>query len=72
NPPRWPEVAEIVKTILYAYKDNARDWERMGEWIERIGWPRFFELIDLPFTRHHIDDFHGGRHTLNASAHIHF
>jgi sulfite reductase beta subunit len=69
---RWPEVGEVVKTILYAYKDNARDWERVGEWIERIGWPRFFELIDVPFTRHHIDDFRGGRHALNASTHIHF
>ena len=72
NPPRWPEVAEVVKTILYAYKNNARDWERMGEWIERIGWPRFFELTDTPFTRHHIDDFKGARHALNASAHIRF
>ena len=35
------KVTEIVKTILYAYKDDARAWERMGEWIERIGWPRF-------------------------------
>jgi sulfite reductase beta subunit len=44
-------VAEIVKTILYAYKDDARDWERMGEWIDRIGWPRFFEITGLAFTR---------------------
>jgi sulfite reductase beta subunit len=72
NPPRWPEAAEIVKKILYAYKDDGRPWERMGEWIERIGWPRFFELTDLAFTRHHIDDWRGARRSLNASAHIHF
>ena len=41
NAPRWPEVTEVVHKILYAYKDNAKDWERLGEWIERIGWPRF-------------------------------
>ena len=70
NPPRWPEVAEAVKTILYAYKDNARDWERMGEWIDRIGWPRFFELTELPFTKHHIDDWRGARGSLNASSHV--
>jgi len=70
NPPRWPEVAEAVKTSLYASKDNARDWERMGEWIERIGWPRFFELTDLPFTKHHIDDWRGARGSLNASSHV--
>ncbi len=72
NPPRWPEVAAIVKKILYAYKEDARDWERVGEWIERIGWPRFFELTDLAFTKHLIDDWRGARSSLNASAHIHF
>jgi hypothetical protein len=29
----------------------------MGEWIERIGWPRFFKLTGIPFTKYHIDDF---------------
>ncbi len=72
NPPRWPEVAVVVKKILYAYKENARDWERLGEWIERIGWPRFFDLADLSFTRFHIDDFKSARQSLNASAHVHF
>jgi sulfite reductase beta subunit len=72
NPPRWPEVAEVVKTILYAYKENARAWERMNEWIDRIGWPRFFELTGLPFTKFHIDDWRGGRASLNASSHVHF
>lgn len=72
NPPRWPEVAEVVKTILYAYKENARPWERMNEWIDRIGWPRFFELTDLPFTKFHIDDWRGARASLNASSHVHF
>jgi len=69
---RWPEVAEVVKTILYAYKENARPWERMNEWIDRIGWPRFFELTNLPFTKFHIDDWRGARASLNASSHVHF
>ncbi len=72
NPPKWPEVGEVVKKILYAYKENARDWERVGEWIERIGWPWFFELTDLAFTKHHIDDWHSARGSLNSSTHIHF
>ena len=72
NPPHWPEVADVVKKILCAYKENARDWERIGEWIERIGWPKFFDLADIPFTRFHIDDFRGARDSLNASAHVHF
>ena len=72
NPPRWPEVADIVKRILYAYKEDGQAWERLGEWIERIGWPRFFEMTDLAFTKHQIDDWRGARRSLNASTHLHF
>lgn len=72
NAPRWPEVAETVKKILKAYKEDGRPWERMSEWIDRIGWPRFFELTGLPFTKHHIEDWRGGRNALNQSSHVHF
>ncbi len=72
NPPRWPEVEEAVTKILYAYKKDARHFERVGEWIDRIGWKRFFEMIDMPFTHHHIDDYRGGRSSLNQSTHVHF
>ena len=72
NPPRWPEATAIVKRILRAYQRDARDWERIGEWIERIGWPRFFELTGLPFTRYHIDNWRGARASLNASTHLRF
>ncbi|MBF0304430.1 MAG: dissimilatory-type sulfite reductase subunit beta [Alphaproteobacteria bacterium] len=70
NPPRWPEASAIVRTILRAYKEDARAWERMGEWVERIGWPRFFELTGLPFTKYHVDDWRGSRGSLNASAQV--
>lgn len=72
NPPRWPEVAAVVQKILDAYRADAHDWERVGEWVERIGWSRFFEMTGLPFTRYHIDNWRGARHSLNASAHIRF
>lgn len=72
NPPRWPEVAEVVKKILSVYKGDAKDWERLSDWVERVGWPRFFELTELPFTKFHIDDWHGSRRSLNASTHIRF
>ncbi|HKK14359.1 MAG TPA: dissimilatory-type sulfite reductase subunit beta, partial [Gammaproteobacteria bacterium] len=68
----WPEVASVVRRILDTYKVHARDYERMGEWIERIGWTRFFELTDLPFTRFHVDNWRGSRASLNASTHIRF
>jgi sulfite reductase beta subunit len=72
NAPRWPEATAIVKKILQTYKDNARDWERLNDWIERIGWPQFFELTGLPFTKFHVDNWRGARRTLNASTHIRF
>jgi sulfite reductase beta subunit len=72
NSPRWPEVAAAVKNILHVYKDDARPWERIADWIERIGWPRFFEKTGLPFTKYLIDDWRGARTNLNASTHIRF
>ena len=72
NAPRWPEVAEVVRTIVNAYKADAKDWERMGEWIERIGWPRFFEMTGFAFTKHHLETWTGARRTLNMSARAHF
>ena len=72
NPPHWPEVAEIVRKIVQTYKADAKHWERMGEWIDRIGWNRFFEKTGLAFTKHHLDTWTGARKTMNMSAHVHF
>jgi sulfite reductase beta subunit len=44
----------------------------VSDWVERIGWPRFFEKCDLPFTKYLIDDWRGSRANLNASTHIRF
>lgn len=57
NPPRWPEVTDAVKHLVEVWAASARAGERMGEWIDRIGWERFFKLTGLPFTEKHIDDF---------------
>ncbi len=57
NTPRWPEVVSAVKKILVAYADDARKYERVGEWAERIGWEKFFEKCDIPFTMKSIDDY---------------
>jgi sulfite reductase beta subunit len=68
NPPRWPEVVGIIKNIVEVYAKNARPLERLGEWIERIGWERFFKLTDLPFLEQNIDDFELARDTLRATT----
>ncbi|HUB32867.1 MAG TPA: dissimilatory-type sulfite reductase subunit beta [Bryobacteraceae bacterium] len=72
NPPRWPEVVDAVKNIVEVYAAHAKPFERLGEWVERIGWPRFFELTGIPFTRYHIDDFRHAGLTYARSAHLRF
>lgn len=57
NPPRWPEVVKIVKKIVDLWMKEAKPGERVGDWIERIGWEKFFEKMELPFKLEHIDDF---------------
>jgi sulfite reductase beta subunit len=57
NPPRWPEVVNAIKNIVEVYARNARQEERVGEWIDRIGWEAFFKLTGITFTEQHIDDF---------------
>ncbi len=55
--PRWPETTDAIKKIIEVYAAEANKYERLGEWAERIGWERFFEKCELPFTHHLIDDF---------------
>lgn len=57
NPPRWTEVTEAVRKIVTIYAQDATKYERVGEWIERIGWSRFFEMTGFEFTKYHLDDF---------------
>ena len=55
--PRWKQTTDVVKHIVEVYAANAKKYERLGEWAERIGWERFFSLTGLEFTHHLIDDF---------------
>ncbi len=57
NAPRWPETTDVIKKMVETYSADARKYERLGEWAERIGWERFFEKCELEFTHHLIDDF---------------
>lgn len=68
NPPRWPEVTEAVRHIVEVYASNARQGERLGEWVERIGWEKFFILTRIEFTDKHIDDYIFSRETFRTSA----
>jgi sulfite reductase beta subunit len=67
NPPRWPEVVNAVKHLVEVYAKDARKHERYGEWIDRIGWERFFKMTGIPFTYQHIDDFTFARETFRMT-----
>jgi sulfite reductase beta subunit len=72
NPPRWPEVTAAVRNLVELWAKNARKHERMGEWINRIGWPKFFKMAGIEFTKMHIDDFKHAGLTFKRSAHLTF
>jgi dissimilatory sulfite reductase beta subunit len=55
--PRWPSTVKTIRKLVEVYASEANKYERLGEWAERIGWERFFEKTELPFTHHLIDDF---------------
>jgi sulfite reductase beta subunit len=65
-------VVEAVVNIVRVYAANAQKYERVGEWIDRIGRPRFFQLTGIPFTRYHIDDFKIAGQSYARSTHIRF
>ncbi|OHB72515.1 MAG: sulfite reductase, dissimilatory-type beta subunit [Planctomycetes bacterium RBG_13_63_9] len=70
NPPRWPEVVEAVRNIVEVWAKGAHKYERMGEFIARIGWPRFFKLTGIEFGKEHIDDFKHAGLTYKRSAQL--
>ncbi len=68
EPPRWPKAVAAVKLILEAYAKDAKKFERVGEWIERIGWEAFFKQTGIEFTFQHIDDFTFARDTFRTAS----
>lgn len=72
NPPRWPEVVQAIRKILIKYAEGANKWERVGEWVTRIGWEKFFEVCEIPFTFQHIDDYRWAYDTYRTSMHFKF
>ena len=57
NTPRFPEVVDAVKNIVEVYAKDAKKYERIGEWAERIGWEKFFEKCNIAFTDKCVDDY---------------
>jgi sulfite reductase beta subunit len=72
EPPRWSTVTAAVKNLVEVWAANARSDERMGEWINRIGWEKFFKMTNLPFTDKHVDDFTHATTTFRSTTQCKF
>ena len=72
NPPRWPEVVDAIKKVVEVYAANARKYERIGDWVDRVGWEKFFELTGFEFTDKHIDDYTLATTTFRTTAQFKF
>ncbi len=57
NPPFWPEVTGTIKKIVDAWSRHARKDERVGEWINRVGWEKFYERTGLPLSFKVVDGY---------------
>ena len=72
EPPRWDSLVKAIRNLVEVWVENARPGERYGEWIDRIGWEKFFELTGLEFTDKHIDDFTFSVKTFRTNAQFKF
>jgi sulfite reductase beta subunit len=57
EPPRWPSTVKAVKDILETYAKDARKYERLGDWAQRIGWEKFYEKCGIAVSDKVIDDY---------------
>jgi len=50
-PPKYEEIVAVVKRIIDVWKEGAREGERIGDWVERIGLEKFYEILKIPTTK---------------------
>lgn len=72
TPPRWPETTEAIWGIVNAWAEGARKDERIGDWINRIGWGRFFEKTGIPMSDKLIDGYVLWRETARSGVRFHW
>ncbi len=48
NPPRYEEIVAVVKQVVEVWRQNAKPGERLADFIDRIGWAKFLDLVGVP------------------------
>lgn len=57
NPPKWKEAVDAVVQIMNAWRKDAEPDERVKEWINRIGWDRFFRKAGIKVSVKDVDGY---------------
>ncbi|MCL5800509.1 MAG: sulfite reductase, dissimilatory-type beta subunit [Candidatus Thermoplasmatota archaeon] len=55
EPPHYEKTVKAVRTIVDTWIRDARKGERIADWVDRIGWEKFFEKTGLPFYPQSMD-----------------
>jgi sulfite reductase alpha subunit len=56
NPPDYKEILDLIQRIVEVYDEHAMTKERMGEFLYRIGFDRFMELVGVEATPHNFSN----------------
>lgn len=56
EPPKYPTTVRVVARITETWKKDARSGERIAEWIDRVGWEKFYKKTGLPFYPQSMED----------------
>jgi sulfite reductase beta subunit len=50
-PPEYKEIVAVVKKIIDEWRKDARQDERIGDWLMRIGYEEFYKRLNIPVTK---------------------
>lgn len=57
EPPHYEKTVSVIRNIVETWKADAKRGERIADWLERIGWEKFFDKTGLPFFRQSMESF---------------
>lgn len=57
EPPHYEKTVKVIRNIVDTWRKDARKGERIADWLERIGWEKFYEKTRLPFYHQSLEYF---------------
>lgn len=55
EPPKYEKTVSAVRKIIETWKRDAKKGERIADWVDRIGWEKFFIKTGLPFFHQNME-----------------